>query len=559
MTLYDEYGKPSLTIDPSKEINRGGEGTIYEHPAMTGQVIKVYHQRGNLDQKVLKELMQLPDNFIKPLELFFDKQGFLKGLSMKYLDTHRLYLLANIFSKPAATKAGFTEKVKQDIYASLVSCLVSAHKLGIVIGDLNPYNVFVSNKAEVYFIDVDSFQTRSRPHSGVMLPEIRDWMYSHICDKSDYYALSVMVFQLFTHLHPYKGVHRKVQKLEDRVIQRISVLSGDPELIIPSFYEPFMDAMVRDEFFRIFQNAERFLPNVARGMVYPTTPVAKVATFVQAIKEGELTIRTVDIDVEDFNCSDRFFYTRKDTEQFTIYRSTGPGAWNRYHVYTQAEGCILGNTNVVVTKYSTLYLLSTGGADIEVKNFRVPPNSFMHINGKSAIYFDERNDAYYLLNVDQTLDSHIEVHKDTIYTKSITCQTGLVQSVMGNKWILDISAGVLRTLRTTVNVTDVFIVPSGEYGVVEVKSNSQVEHHLFAVKGMRVLLGPKLNGMSIIAEKGDHLYIPTNGAIDVYRKSDLAEVATIACKYVNEQSVLRCCNSGILCLTAGTLYLINKG
>lgn len=559
LKLFDAFGKPAIDIDLNKEINRGGEGALFEYPARKEEVVKVYHDRGTLSTKVLSELMRLPDNFIKPLELFYDKQGFLKALSMKYLDTHRLHLLASIFNGPAATKAGFTEPIKQAIYASIVHSLVEAHKVGVVIGDLNPYNIFVSNKAEVYFIDVDSFQTKSRPHSGVMLPDIRDWVYSHISEKSDYYAISVMVFQLFTHLHPFKGVHKKIQKLEDRVFSKISVLSGDPDLIIPSFYEPFMDGVVKDEFVRIFQKDERFIPNVARGQVYTQSriPVHKVSALVQAIAEGELTIRVIDIGVEDFDCSDNFFYIRKNTAIFTIYSTRTPGTYEKYCVSEQSQDCILGNTNVVITRHSRLYYCTPQG-ETEVKNFITPLNSFGHTNGSKVIYFDGRDDSYYLLDVDQILSGHIYQHKDVIYTKSITVQTGIVQSVLGNKWILDISLGNLRTLRTNVAVMDVYITPSGGYGVLEAKVGSQVEHHLFAVKGMKVELGSKLNSMSIIAEKGDHLYIPANGAMEVYRKADLAKVASIACKYVNEQTVLRCCNAGILALTGDTLYLLNK-
>jgi len=558
MTLYDGYGKIALSVDTNKEINRGGEGTLYEHPKDSHQVIKVYHQRGNLSLQTLQELMVLPDNFIKPLELFYDKQGFLKGLSMKYLDTHKLHLLATIFSKPTATKAGFTEKVKQDIYAGMIASMIQAHKLGIVIGDFNPYNIFVSNKAEVYFIDVDSFQTKSRPHSGVMLPEIRDWLYNHIDDKSDYYALSVMVFQMFTHLHPYKGIHRKVQKFEDRVIRKISVLSNDPDLVIPAFYEPFSDRRVTDQFIKIFQDAERFVPNVSGG-VYTNAhvPVGKVSSFIQAIKEGELTVRTINLDVEDFDATDSFFYTRKDTDTFTIYRSTGPGAYAKHHVSTKAEGCILGNTNVVITRYSKLYNCTQQGEE-EVKNFLIPSGSFGHTSNGKSIYFDSGSDSFIIIAVDQILNGHISSTMGSIYTKSVVVQTGIVQTVVGSKFIIDISLGHMTTLRTATNATDVYLCPSGKYGVIESKLGSQVEHFLFAVKGMRVELGPKLNGMCIIAERGDHLYIPTNGAMDVYRKSDLAKIATIACRFVTEQSVLRICNSGILCLTAGTLYLFNK-
>jgi hypothetical protein len=391
-----------------------------------------------------------------------------------------------------------------------------------------------------------------------MLPEIRDWLYSHISAKSDYWAISVMVFNLFTHVHPFKGVHKKVQKLEERVISRISLLSGDPELIIPAFYEPFNDHHVNAEFKLIFHKDERFLPKIGKGGTYNVVPVAKVATFVTAITEGELTIRTIGIDVEDFDASDNFFYIRKNTDEFTIYSTKAQGTYNEFFAVKMAQNCYLGNANVVITQYSKLYNCTQSGLT-EITNFSVPMNSFSHYNGRRAIYFDGSNDSYCLLDVDQIFnDTHINFHKGVIYAKSVIVQGGIVQSILGSKWILDITLGNLRTLRTYVNVIDVILTPSGNYGVLETKDNNTVEYILFSVKGMKVVLGPKLNGMCTIAEKGDYLYIPTNTAMEVYRKVDLTKVATISCKYVNEQSVLKCCNAGILCLTAEVLYLFNK-
>ena len=133
MKLYDANSKPVLDIDTSKEINRGGEGAIYEHPTNPNVVVKVYHQNGNLTEQVLRELIKLPDNFIKPLELFYDKQMRVKGLSMKYLDTHKLVLLANIFNKAAASKGGFTDFIKTRIWENIVLSVLEAHKVEVVL------------------------------------------------------------------------------------------------------------------------------------------------------------------------------------------------------------------------------------------------------------------------------------------------------------------------------------------------------------------------------------------------------------------------------------------
>lgn len=552
MKLYDDKGLLLLDVDITREINRGGEGAIYEHPLHKDQVIKLYHTNGNLSPQVLQELMRLPDNFIKPLELFYEKNGKLKGLSMKYLDTKKLVLLSNIFSKASAQKQGFVTKTLQDIWGNMVISIMDAHKLGVVVGDLNPYNIFVSTKGEVYFIDVDSFQTPSRPHSGVQLPEIVDMVFPKITEQSDYFAACVIVFQLFTHVHPYKGTHRNIRSLAERMVKRISILSGDKDLIIPSFYEPFASSIVEKDFYSVFQADKRFLPNIGGAM----RTVKRVVPTTLTYKEGDMNIRVIDPLVEHFDCSNSYFFTRKGRE-YTVYQTKSQGTYAKLGIVTTADNCYMGDTNVVIEHDGKLFNF---GHNMElIHNFLVPYNSFSSNTRGKVIYFDESTDSYSLLNVDEIMNNtRINYHRSTIYVKSVEVRSGIIQTVMGSKWILDISSGTLSTLRTDWNIIDCELTPSGKFGVVEIRSTTGIEHYLFRVDGVKVTLGSKLNGMLSIAEKGDYLYIPANGAMEVYRKLDLVMVATIACRHIDEQSSLKACNAGILCLSNGTLYLLNK-
>lgn len=553
MKLYDKAGSPKLDLDPNKEINRGGEGAIYVHPNNPAEVIKVYHTTSSLSEKCLSELMQLPDNFIKPKELFYDRTKKIKGLSMKYLDTHRLTLLSNIFNKATAQREGYTDDVKKRIYEGIVHSILAAHKQGIIVGDLNPYNIFVSPKGEVYFIDVDSFQTSSREHSGTLLPEVRDWLYNNIDEKSDYYALSVLIFQMLTHLHPYKGVHSKYRTLEERAVKQVSVLSGDKDLVIPSFYEPITD--FRQDYWGIFQEGDRQIPRIGGSLVAIAKP--KITPTVQSFSEGEMTVRILDVGVDDFNCSANYFYVRKRIVDYGIYACKSHGITSPLVKTAEPTNAVfLGDKNIVSVAGGKLHNVFQGGV---ITSFVIPHKSFMHYNAGKVVYFDESNDSYSLLNIDAILNNtSVYYNKGTIFTKSVDVQSGIIQSISGMKWILDITSGQLRTLRTLLNLNDVFLCPSGMYGVVEAKTTTGIEVTLFKVEGMRITLGPKLNGMCTIAEKAGYLFIPTNDGIDVHRTLDLVKVATLACKYVNEQSVLRSCNAGLLCLTGDTLYLLNK-
>lgn len=554
MKLYDKQGKEVLSIDPSKEINRGGEGAIFVHPTDSSKVVKVYHTNGTLSEVALSELMQLPNNFIKPLELFYDKTKKIKGLSMQYLDTHKLDLLAHIVNKQSALKKGYIDNVKEHVYANMVNCIMHAHKAGIVIGDLNPYNIFVSPKGDIYFIDVDSYQTKSKPHSGVLLPEIRDWLQQNIDIKSDYFAMSVLVFQVFTHVHPYKGVHAKIKTLEERMIKQVSVLSGDKDLILPSFYEPFPKGNLSDQFVDIFQRAKRFLPMLSGNIQKHVSVLTPQAPIVKSIVEGALAIKVIDISVEDFNCSSNFFYTRKGIV-YTIYECKTHGVTGRLSDI-QADDVFLGDKNILYSEYSKLHELYSQKV---MTNFVVPINSFTHFNGGNVVYFDEDTDTYSILKVDEIFNGNsVNYHKGVIFTKSVQVQTGIVQSILGLRWILNISNGLLQTLRTNMNVHDVYMTPSGQFGSVAIKGTTGVDYHLLQLDGMKVQIGPLLNSMPIFAEKGDYLYLPGAGSLEVYRQLDLVKIASIACRFVNEQSVIRSCSAGLLCLTGDTLYLLTK-
>lgn len=555
MILYNNQKQKLLTLDTSKEINRGGEGAIYEHPSDKSLVIKVYHTTGSLSAIILQELMKLPDNFIKPLELYYDTKGALKGLSMKYLDTNKLILLSHVFNKGTAAKLGYTPPIKNKIYVNLCNGLVQAHRAGIVIGDFNPYNIFVNTSGEVFFIDVDSFQTHSKPHSGVMLPEIRDWLTHNIDQKTDYYALSVLVFQLFTHVHPYKGIHPKYKSLEERVVRHVSLLSGDKDLIIPAFYQP-LDKLSNLEFHAIFQEDKRAIPQLSAWSGPVIAPQVILNTAV-VYKEGDLTVKVLDTNVEEIDSIGVRFYTRK-RRKYVIYYQLSPGIANEKTPPITGDDVILGKTNTVIAENNTLTYYSPILVT-KITNFNPAVNSFAHKHNGKMIFFEPDTDTYSLLDTDKILNGKsIGFQKGTIFVKSIGVTNGIVQTIPSMKAILDISQGVLKTVRTNLNVTDIHLTPSGAFGCVSIKDNKGVKSHLCKIDGMKLELGPEVDGMCSIAEAGDYLYVPADKALHVHRKFDMGRIAVLPCKYIDEQSVLKHCNAGILCLTGDILYLMKK-
>jgi len=236
--LYDSKGSSRFQVDISQEIDRGGEGSIIPHPKEKMQVLKIYHDgiTPNITQQTWSYLNQLDNRFIKPLELFYNDSGTVLGFSMNLLDSS-YFRISQIFTKSQCAKLGISESVKNKISKELVSVISEAHSKDIVIGDFNPYNIFINPKGDIQILDVDSFETPVLKHSGRLLNEIRDHYYlGKVSHESDYFSLAVNIFRVFTYVHPYKGIHKTWKQLEERAIKRISVLRNDPDLVIPAFY-----------------------------------------------------------------------------------------------------------------------------------------------------------------------------------------------------------------------------------------------------------------------------------------------------------------------------------
>ncbi len=156
---------------------------------------------------------------------------------------------------------GLDLKWKYEILNRLAQAMTSAHTLNIQIGDFHGLNILVHIDRRVRIIDVDAFQTPGYPHSGSLLQDIVDFALQtyQISNASDYFAFGIVAFQLLTYTHPFKGIHKTIPLLADRMRHRKSLLIADPNLIIPRCYEPIADIQLLHQFERLFIKSERFL------------------------------------------------------------------------------------------------------------------------------------------------------------------------------------------------------------------------------------------------------------------------------------------------------------
>jgi len=162
MKLYNKDGQ-LINIDEKKEIARGGEGAVIE--IGQNKVAKIYHP-GNRPL-TLEKFRYLSDldgtSFVRPEHLLFDKKKNIAGFIMQMLPKN-FFPLYSAYSYNFCSKQGITEKGKLAIVKKLIKNVNAAHEKGVVIGDLNPFNIMLNDTGLTFFIDVDSYETPGTKH-----------------------------------------------------------------------------------------------------------------------------------------------------------------------------------------------------------------------------------------------------------------------------------------------------------------------------------------------------------------------------------------------------------
>lgn len=222
--LFDSTGR---RIPLGKKLGAGGEGTVYDVPALgAGMVAKVYHETLHPDKQAkLRGMVKVVDESLKkfaawPLDtLHTTASGPLRGFLMQkvtgYEPIHHLY-------GPSHRKQRFPDKdwaFLVNTARNTAAAFDAIHSHGHVIGDVNPNLVFVGGKSITKLIDCDSFQIFAAgkhylcevgvPHFTP--PELQ--CHSTFRDlrrtrNHDNFGLALLLFHiLLMGRHPFSGVY----------------------------------------------------------------------------------------------------------------------------------------------------------------------------------------------------------------------------------------------------------------------------------------------------------------------------------------------------------------
>lgn len=515
----------------AKEIAVGGEGKIFE--LNNNKVIKIYHQpRPASFGKHLELLRSLGTEFVKPEEIYFDGAGKVAGFDMQYVNFNNYWLFNNLFNKGFCNTNGIDKNFKISVLIKMKVAIEAIHSKGIVVGDLNQYNLFVSKTGDIVFVDVDSYSTASNKHNGVLLDDIRDFTTINISKETDSWAYDILSFWATTLCHPFKWVVKgNKESLEQRIKAHKSFLSKIADIIIPPLYEaPIGDTA--KQFAEIF-NGRRYMIDFA-GVHVPVSAVVK-----QQVVSVSLNIVELMTDVKDVLACRTSLAIRKDK-------------WIFAEVKTH---CIMRQLKEIdcdiLFPAHDIFAYKKGNDLYDWKGVKrasfIQPEFYYCDSSLSVI--DYATDTQRNFNLNNQM-SGIDCTQTNVFAKSITVRDTAIQN-FGGKQMFNIPYK---------NIYVMVPVPHGtkngyytnNFLAVEYKKKSTVKYEIMEAGGSKTI---DFDYFPWFAVKKDLLFVPENGYIEVYKEFQL--ITKLDANICTRDSKLFSTDAGIILFENKTIYLLN--
>ena len=265
MPKYFIKGKGEITLSKSDFRAAGGFGSVY---VKGSTAYKIYHDPANMIPVAkISELSNLTEPYIvRPRAIILDSKNKPVGYTM--LNINNGYALCQMFPKAFRLRKNLDVNNTANLVQKLREGVGFVHSKDSLIVDLNEMNFMITDKFDqVYFLDVDSYQTKSFKATSLM-DSIRD---RHCHNKqfntgTDWFAFGIVSFQMFVGIHPFKGTYiplsniDKDKRLDARMLQNISVLHKD--VTIPSVTLDFSNIpnSYRQWYEAVFERGERVAP-----------------------------------------------------------------------------------------------------------------------------------------------------------------------------------------------------------------------------------------------------------------------------------------------------------
>lgn len=552
MKIYDKQGNVITALDLSKEIARGGEGMIIDNGP---EVVKLYLPGIKpITEVKFKDLAELRSNiFIKPEKLVYDIKGKILGFTMSKVPSDHFPILS-LFNKTFCIREGITDKVKGNIAEKLIDAMKFAHSKGIVIGDYNPYNILVNDSGSVFLIDVDSYQTPNVPHSGLLFDEIRDYLFNGtVSVKSDYFSLGVIIFNLLTFVHPFKGINKRVPSLADRMIKKLPIIKADPDLFIPKCYVPLSDKNLSDQFDKMFIKGDRFIlqPNVlVLAQQQKLMPIV--------IKTDQLIMKEIIISDIVTTVSSKTRLVITTTKMTYIFDVSSKGIFKMLHSFTSEPKDLVFVANETVFLLRNSVLTHTTGdykAHHTVKDFTGMGRLKCRQFGNTLVVVTDN--MLFKLYMNDIFNNVVRMEIGNVYGGRFVNIDGLFQKVATSSVLFYEKHG-LNSVTLPRSIKN--LVQSEQTGILEYFENDQIFYKLFSIKNLQVeLFDCSFTGLRYYDTLNEStIVIPQDDKLSLMRTTDMTVILELQCNVVSENSVIHCCNAGIVISNPSGVYLTNK-
>lgn len=220
-----------LQLGHRELLAEGGEGRVY---VRGDRAYKLYHDPARvIPAAKLRELSVLDyPAVIRPRTLLLDTRQRPVGYSM--VRVPEATPLVRLFAQQFQRQQAITSDQLLALCQAMATVVRLVHGQGCLLVDANELNwlVLAPGYREVAVIDVDSFQTPHFPATA-QSPNIHDYQQSGFSEASDWFALAVMVCQLWVGVHPYKGRHPDFPPHDLAGRMRAGVSLFDPAVSLP--------------------------------------------------------------------------------------------------------------------------------------------------------------------------------------------------------------------------------------------------------------------------------------------------------------------------------------
>lgn len=204
------YNKNHKSISLKEEINKGGEGIVYLVDDST--VAKIYHPKSLTVEKEakIKALLSKKIRFegiCAPLESLYDNKDRFIGYLMPKAEAEKGYELQTCIFNPALLKNKLPNWTRLNLVTLSITILEKIkylHQNGIIIGDINPFNILIKDDKTVFFVDVDSYQIDNFPcpvgtihFTAPEIQNIESFNKLVRTEEHEYFAVATLLFMIF--------------------------------------------------------------------------------------------------------------------------------------------------------------------------------------------------------------------------------------------------------------------------------------------------------------------------------------------------------------------------